>query len=49
MNDKFFEILGNALNPNQLATLQELEDFTYTPYKEVKDNNKEKEEGGSNE
>lgn len=46
MNDKFFEMLGNALNPNYLATLQEMEDLTYTPYEEV---NEEKEKGGSNE
>lgn len=47
MNDKFFEMLGNALNPNYLATLQEMEDLTYTPYEEVTE--EEKEKGGSGE
>lgn len=42
MMDVFFKMLGNALNPNQLATLQEMEDLTYTPYEEVKDKEKEK-------
>lgn len=44
MNDKFFEMLGRALNPNQSATLQEMEDLTYTPFEEIEDS-KEKGEG----
>lgn len=47
MNDRLFEMLGNALNPNYLATLQEMEDLTYTPYEDVKDDKIEK--GGVNE
>lgn len=47
MNDRFFEMLENALNPNYLATLKKMEDLTYTPYEEV--NEEEKEKGGSNE
>ena len=48
MGDALFEMLGNCLNPNAQATLQEMEDFTYTPYEEVFEED-EKEKGGKDE